>query len=324
MSQTHPIRRILIWSLRLLILAAVIYGVGHTFQHAAARLDAHDWEAQPAWLAVAGAFYVAGLSAMAWYWHRLLTAYGQPVPLYPVFVAYFLGHLGKYSPGKALVLVLRAGALKRWLQSTWLGLWTVLLETLKLMAVGTVIGAILSVQTLSLPARPAAFAVALACAVFIGTLPPTVRYFGRLSLGRLESRLRRKANDETIETEPDKLFTPITWQLWFWGWIASSCCWLMFGLSLWAVLQAIGYDAHPIAELPLVVSTVTIAVVAGFLSFLPGGLVVRDALVLELLAPHCGESHALVAAVLLRVVWLVSEVLVCGILYVGVLRSRLR
>jgi uncharacterized membrane protein YbhN (UPF0104 family) len=97
----------------------------------------------------------------------------------------------------------------------------------------------------------------------------------------------------------------------------------MFALSLWAVLRSIGADSlHPLADLPLFLATVTIAVVAGFLSFLPGGLVVRDALVLELLTPHCGETHALVAAVLLRIVWLISEVFICGILYLVALSRR--
>jgi hypothetical protein len=31
----------------------------------------------------------------------------------------------------------------------------------------------------------------------------------------------------------------------------------------------------------------------------------------------CGEANALIAAVLMRLVWLVSEVVACGILYVG-------
>ncbi len=59
------------------------------------------------------------------------------------------------------------------------------------------------------------------------------------------------------------------------------------------------------------------AVVAGFLSFIPAGAVVREAVLLELLAPQLGEANALVAAVLLRVVWLVSELVVSGILYMS-------
>jgi uncharacterized membrane protein YbhN (UPF0104 family) len=50
---------------------------------------------------------------------------------------------------------------------------------------------------------------------------------------------------------------------------------------------------------------------------LPGGLGVRDALLMQLLTPGCGAANALVAALLMRLVWLVSELLACVILYVA-------
>jgi uncharacterized membrane protein YbhN (UPF0104 family) len=93
----------------------------------------------------------------------------------------------------------------------------------------------------------------------------------------------------------------------------------MMGISLRATLRAVGTEKlHPLGgDLPLLVSAVALAVVAGFASLLPGGLGVRDALLVQLLAPACGEAVALVAAVLLRLVWLVSEVAACGILYIA-------
>ena len=62
--------------------------------------------------------------------------------------------------------------------------------------------------------------------------------------------------------------------------------------------------------------------VAGFISLIPGGLGVRDWILMTLLAPQCGAKVALVSAVLLRIVWLLSEVAVSAILYVDVLRVR--
>jgi glycosyltransferase 2 family protein len=62
--------------------------------------------------------------------------------------------------------------------------------------------------------------------------------------------------------------------------------------------------------------------VTGFLSLLPGGIGVRDALLMQLLAPLCGDANALIAAVLVRLVWLVSELAACGILYVGARNSQ--
>jgi uncharacterized membrane protein YbhN (UPF0104 family) len=60
---------------------------------------------------------------------------------------------------------------------------------------------------------------------------------------------------------------------------------------------------------------------------LPGGLGVRDAFLIELLARDYGAANAVVVTVVLRLVWLVTELVVCGILYISVpigtnLRSR--
>ena len=64
--------------------------------------------------------------------------------------------------------------------------------------------------------------------------------------------------------------------------------------------------------------------VAGFLSLIPGGLGVRDWILMTLLAPQYGAKTAVVSTVLLRVVWLLSELVVSAILYVDVLRVRRR
>ena len=103
------------------------------------------------------------------------------------------------------------------------------------------------------------------------------------------------------------------------GWFAATLCWVLHALSLWAMLRAIGVETvSPDRRFAALIAAVAFAVVAGFLSQLPAGLGVRDALLMQLLIPVCGEANALVAAVLMRLVWLVSEVVVCGILYIGV------
>jgi uncharacterized membrane protein YbhN (UPF0104 family) len=58
--------------------------------------------------------------------------------------------------------------------------------------------------------------------------------------------------------------------------------------------------------------------VAGFAALTPAGLGVRDAILMEFLAPVFTADQAataLVSAVLVRVVWLVAELAFSGILY---------
>jgi hypothetical protein len=325
MFHSPNVRRLIVWALRVLIVAAVIAGVGRTFLNATARLDAHDWQLQPLWLAASAAFYLLGLLPMAWFWRRTLAALGQQVPQRHALAAYFLGHLGKYVPGKALVVVLRVGAIRRWLGSTWLAVVSTMLETLLMMAVGAFLAAALAIVTLPLSRELTALAAAMAVAAVLPTLPPVARWIARAGLLRFRSTAHMPTSDIEPTTAVHQVIAPVTWRLWATGWLAALICWTLLGLSLWATLRAIGVDSLlPIADLPYLIGTVSLAVVAGFLSLLPGGVIVRDALLLQLLSPACGEANALFAALLLRVVWLVSELAICGILYSGVVRSKTR
>ncbi len=57
------------------------------------------------------------------------------------------------------------------------------------------------------------------------------------------------------------------------------------------------------------------ALLAGFVSLVPAGAGVREAVVIAVLVPAYGEIAALVAAILLRLVWLVAEAVISIILY---------
>lgn len=54
------------------------------------------------------------------------------------------------------------------------------------------------------------------------------------------------------------------------------------------------------------------AVVLGFVSFLPGGAGVREVVLSTMLAPIVGPVAALAAAVWLRIVWLVTELILAA------------
>lgn len=63
------------------------------------------------------------------------------------------------------------------------------------------------------------------------------------------------------------------------GWIACTIGWFLYGLSLWAVLRAVplGPPVGPLWELaPRLTASATLAVVAGFVSLLPGGMGVAN------------------------------------------------
>jgi len=68
---------------------------------------------------------------------------------------------------------------------------------------------------------------------------------------------------------------------------------------------------------PQYIAAVSLSMVAGFLSLIPAGLGVRDLVLVELIVKlfAVNDATATVAGGLLRLIWLVSEVVICGILY---------
>jgi uncharacterized membrane protein YbhN (UPF0104 family) len=88
-------------------------------------------------------------------------------------------------------------------------------------------------------------------------------------------------------------------------------------LSLTAVLRGMGQSSPGwIDGLPLTTMVVCISVVAGFMSFIPGGLVVRDVVMAELLIrAKVSPEVAVASTIMLRLVWLFAELAAAGLLY---------
>jgi uncharacterized membrane protein YbhN (UPF0104 family) len=86
--------------------------------------------------------------------------------------------------------------------------------------------------------------------------------------------------------------------------------WALLGVSVWTALRAIVPIDWTLSVCGLCILSVTAAVVLGFVSLLPGGLGVREG-ILALLLTQTGLTNGpqgALAAVLLRLVWMISEV----------------
>jgi uncharacterized membrane protein YbhN (UPF0104 family) len=147
-------------------------------------------------------------------------------------------------------------------------------------------------------------ALGMMLAAGLPTVPPVFR--------RLVAAFQvHRANPRILE-----LLDGLNYRLLARGWLVLCLAWLAYGLSLWATLMALpGVTAIPLDQLPLLTACVALAVVAGFLSLIPGGAGVRELVVTTLLAPMYGNAIAVSAAVLLRLIWLLSELVISSILY---------
>jgi uncharacterized membrane protein YbhN (UPF0104 family) len=211
--------------------------------------------------------------------------------------------LGKYVPGKAMVVVLRAGLVRGPTVDTTVAVVSVFVETLTLMAVG----AFFALGLVAVLFREHLALLILGAAVTVGAgvpmLPPVFR--------RLVMLLQVKRLNPQIE----HAIQGIGWRVTLWGWFLMLIAWCLMALSLWAVIKSIPGATVNVGQLPVVGAAVALAMVAGFVSFIPGGLGVREVVVIPLLAPVYGNVVALVSAILLRLVWLLAELAISGIVY---------
>jgi hypothetical protein len=301
----------LLRAIKLLIALIVLWAVWGTLVDAWGQLEDHSWQFRPAWVAVSGLLYLSGLLFAGLYWHRVLRVLGQDTGLGESLRAYFVGHLGKYVPGKAMVVVIRAGMVRGERVHTSLAAASVFLETLTMMAVGAFLAAAVLAAGFRGEAPMFWGAVGLMLAAGLPTLPPVFKRLARLAgVGRSDPAVSEKLDNLGAAT-----------LLMGWGFMALA--WVLLGLSYWATLEAMGIPGlDPVGQLPRYTASVAMAMVAGFLLLvLPGGIGVREAALAALMIPYLSsltphaELAAWASAAVLRLVWLGAELAISAILY---------
>ncbi|MFW6171299.1 MAG: lysylphosphatidylglycerol synthase transmembrane domain-containing protein [Planctomycetota bacterium] len=314
-STPPPPRRGRAWMVKLgiraVVLGLVAWGIWRTVRQAGDELPTYGvaWgDVSLTWALVAGVLYIAGLLPCWVFWHRTLYAMEQRPRWRESLRAFWIGHLGKYVPGKAMVVVLRAGLIHGERVNRTVAATSVFIETLTMMAVGAFVSSAVLVL-ISDNRWLTLLAAGLMLCSGIPTFPPIFR--------RVVRMLQVKRANPGIEAA----IMGVRYPLMITGWISIGAGWVLLGVSLWATLWSLGNEP-PLSEIPLLTATVGLAMVAGFLSLIPGGLGVRDWILVELLAPGYGRPVALGSAILLRVIWLLAELLASSILYVDVWRAR--
>jgi len=293
-------------SFRLAILILVCIGIWHTVVKAIADLESQHFsisDIRPGWLVLAGGCYLVGLVPCWLFWHRTLRAMGQHPRLMESLRAFYVGHLGKYVPGKALVVILRTGLIRSDRCDASVAAVSVFVETLTMMAVGAFVSAGLLVALFREQFWLLLLAVGLMLCAGVPTLPPIFR------------RLVRLVGVRKVNPDIDTALAGLDFRLMAYGWVTVGLGWSLLGLSLWSVLRAIPTTSLTLGDLPLVTACVALALVAGFLSLLPGGIAIREFVIMTLLGAPFGAGAAMVSAILLRLCWLLSEVVMATLLY---------
>ncbi len=313
-QQPAKLKKWLLAVAKLAIIGVVLWAVGDTLWSGLITLGRDGWQMRWPWILLAGVIYLAGLLPAGLFWWRVLWVLGQRTRFLETMRAYYIGHLGKYVPGKAMVVVLRAGLLQPGGARVSVAAAAVFFETLTMMAVGAFWAAAILAVWFRGHWTLCAVAIGLMLAAGVPTLPPLFR------------RLAKLARVAKSDPETQKRLDDIGYGTLATGWVMMTICWGMLALSLWATLKAMGIEGlDPIVDFPRYVASVSLAMVAGFLSLIPGGLFVRDGILAELIEPYFqlvttplpADVTAGLSAVLLRIVWLVAELVISGIVYFG-------
>ncbi|MDX2035832.1 MAG: lysylphosphatidylglycerol synthase transmembrane domain-containing protein [Isosphaeraceae bacterium] len=289
--------------LTLIVLAAAGRHVSNTWDQL--REGGRAVAFEPWRLAGAAVVYAAGLGACAIFFARVLAASGRPIPLIGAVRAYFISHLGKYVPGKALVVVMRAGLAAPWGAGMLSSVTATFYETFVMMAAGGLIATIgftfgasdvFPVEFAGYSFEAPLWLLGLgATIVFLVVVDP--RLFPLVGR-RLASTVKSASMDE---------FPRIDFRLLFEGLALMSIAWLLLGLSQVLVLSSMGVDLS-VGTIPRVIASVALATVAGFaVPISPGGLGVREWVLWTALGSSIDRDLAVVAALALRLVWFAAE-----------------
>ncbi len=259
--------------------------------------------ARPADLAVAAILYLSGMAFSGLFWVGLLRTAGAPLPVGAGLRAYYISHLGKYTPGMGLPTVMRMSMAASAGARPGTAALTAAYETLTTMAAGALVAAVLIGGKATSDPTYLWWALGLLVLAGVPILPgvfnPLVRRLsGRFTAGQPLPRLPAVA-------------LPI-------GLAVTACGWALLGASLYAVVRAVQEAPGPwsLWECLDCIAIAALSYVAGFVGQTPGGVGVRELILQQFLALQFHDgARALVVALLVRVLWTSAELVAAGLLF---------
>jgi hypothetical protein len=280
------------------------------------KLRGESLHVDAAGIVLGAGLYLLGLCALGIYFGRVVNASATPIGYLASLRAYLISHLGKYVPGKAMVVVMRVGLVVPYGARAASAAFATLYETLTMMAAG---GLVAAVGFVIAPVPPIAVPLGTG-----RTMPLSLPILG-LALGvlfwvvvepRVFPRLSALVSTPFRGVGPDAL-PRLSQRLLLEGLLWSLAGWVLMGLSQVAVVWAFVPSGVAPTSWPLVIASVALATVAGFVvAIFPGGLVVREGVLMAALVPAVGDRMAVVSALALRLTWILAELFVAAVLTV--------
>lgn len=293
----RPARRRLYIAVKTVLTVVVLGAVGWHFVKLLSNPAVQErLTLRPEYLVPAGLLYLVCHTVWGTFWVQLLHGQGVRIGWLAGVRAYFVSQFGKYVPGKAWVILLRVGLLRKAGVSSTVVIVTGLYETLTNMAAGAVLGTCLLPWSGVTDELSAAQRYAIIGLAFV----PVVL----LVLNQLVRRVAAKYRRPGATPIP----VPSVWLL-ARGLLQAMVGWTLLGVSAWLVACGLAVDPPPLtpATFAQYLCAMCVSYVIGFaVLFLPAGGGARELVLQQMLAPALGEVSAAVAVVL-RLVWTLFE-----------------
>lgn len=281
-------RRIILWvgqgALLALVAGLVARAVSRHWQEL--RDGAFNLELHAGWIALSvGLLFVTyGLLVAAW--RAVIVGWGERLPYGAAARIWTVSNLGRYLPGKVWSVAGLAVLAQRQGVAAWAAVGAAIAMQALAVGSGIAAAAVTVPGTLSGPGLVVAAAVA-ATTIAALVMPRVVAFFGRV-VGR--------------ELRP----LPI-------GGVAlagaaATLSWVGYGVAFWCLARGtLGATALGLAP---AIGVFAAGYVTGLLAlFAPGGVGVREAVFIALLAPSVGSSGAIILGVASRLLLTLTEVL---------------
>ncbi len=318
--ETQPCKLSGLSIVRILVAVVVVIALGYMIFKAAGQLKETGFrldEVSPGWWLVAVVSYVLSMSLSGSFWHRVLLSLGQKPAFGNSMLAFFASQLAKYVPGKAMVVVARTDMIRGPHVKPGPATASVFVETLSWIFVGSAISAVLIAFQFREQRVLGLTAIVMAVLAGVLTWPSVFRAVATRVSGFMKALANPTSQSEQDSKETQDRFAGLDLPTMAYGWFVMTIGWCLNGLSLWLVLRGMQQTGVVPGDFPLTLLCVALATVAGFVSMLPGGLGVRELVIVPLLGTRFGIGTAVIAAVVIRLVWLASEIIVSAILYLS-------
>ncbi len=203
-------------------------------------------------------------SATAWIWLlRQLESSGSLLHLYG---AYFFSQMGKYVPGKITLLLMRLERSRRLGASSYAVTISTIMENATYLLCGAAVGVLVLLRFAASSGGPRYLWLLLIASasilVLLAAIHPAILY-------RFVNPILRKLGRSEIAADQQLSMRSLLISS-----IMMIPCWFFGGLALWATVRCL--VSVPVIHLWGLVSAFALSVLVGVVSFMPGGLGIRE------------------------------------------------